>query len=400
MNEQKYSFCKFQSVDWIAKFMAFFMCSEIISLGLNSFVNKFISKGVIWDTLFIYGIFFYYVFYICSSVKLQLNKGILIFLCFLILCIFGLVANPGNIGLIPERDYSLLLLGVLLFFLSQQSFKIDEIYKSLVSIYWVAILLGLIHFLTVEKNVSIVATWMSDMTAGYAILPATLFAIDYSFFNKKAIPWVSVGIITMFLCGSRGPIVVAVFFVFVDVVRYSKKFYKKILLFILTIFLIFISQTGVYLLWLSSLDDFLKSKGLAIASLQKILFYTDMSNGRNDVYSVVAQAIVDRPITGNGIYFDRSLGMAYAHNLFLEFLVDFGLIIGGVMCAYLIVSSVKMIMSSMRKNEQTLSIVLIIMFSVIGRLLFSSSYLHEPLFWLFIGLFYNCCCPNSIRHEQ
>lgn len=399
MRVQK-AFCEPQSTDWIAKFMAFFICSEIISLGLNSFVNKFISKGVVWDTLFIYGILFYYVFYICLTVKFRLNKGVLIFLCFLTFCVIGLVFNPGNVGLIPEYDYSLLFLGALLFFLSQQMFKIDEIYKFFIPIYWIAIFCGLIHFLTVERNVSLVASWVSDMAAGYALLPVTLFAIDYAFFNKKAIPWAFVGVITMFLCGSRGPVVVAAMFLFVDVVRYSKKLYQKIIFSVLIVVSIVVSQMGIHLLWLSSLDEFLKNKGLAIASLQKVLYYTDVSNGRADIHSSLIQYVIDRPMAVNGIYYDRTFSGFYAHNLFVEILVDFGLIIGGVMCVYLVVSSVKMVMSCMRKNEQTLSVILIIMFSVIGKLLFSSSYLHEPLFWFFIGLFYNCNSSDSVRYEK
>ena len=259
--------------------------------------------------------------------------------------------------------------------------------------------MGLIHFLTYHQKASFVDTWMSDMTAGYAILPAVLFAIDYSFTQKKAIPWAIIGFVTMFLCGSRGPVAIATIFFFVDFMRYSKNLYQKMILFVLFAIVCVIYQTSVYDLWLVSLDEYLKSKGFTIASLQKVLYYTDMSNGRNDVFSYGVQLIKDSPIVGYGIYYDRGL-YSYVHNFVLEVLIDFGLIIGCIICVLVVVCSIKMIRYCMKTNKSSLSIALILILFNLGKLMVSSSYLNEPLFWFFIGLSYKCSTSDSIRFER
>lgn len=376
-------------VDWLAYLIAFFMCHEIISLGLNSFVNRFISKGVFWDSLLVYAVLAYFIVRFLLSQRIRFyGKSFFLIICIVIICLISLLLFPDNIQLIPQEDYFLWIVGLLLFILAQQQIRFESIYKSLSHFYWIAILFGFIHFLTFEKIELYGQTWMSDMTAGYAILPAVLFAIDYSFSRIKAIPWASLGLITILLLGSRGPLLIAGIFLIIEVLRYSKTTWKKFLFSLLIVAVIYIVQTNTYLLWLTWLNDLLKSNGLTVASLQKILFYSDRSNGRSEIYTFAVQAINNSPIIGNGIYFDRGFA-AYAHNVFLELFVDFGIIIGLLTSLSLIICSYRMLVVSKKNSDNCFTIALILIFCVIGELLFSGSYLREPMFWFLIGLFCN-----------
>ena len=79
---------------------------------------------------------------------------------------------------------------------------------------------------------------------------------------------------------------------------------------------------------LLQLNDFLLNYGIKIGALQKILFSDDFSNGRWTLYEKAIQGILEGSFFGGGVYFDRVLLDNYAHNIIIEFVVDYGFFIG------------------------------------------------------------------------
>lgn len=117
----------------------------------------------------------------------------------------------------------------------------------------------------------------------------------------------------------------------------------------------------------------------------------DMSetSGRDQVYSSAWKLITERPLLGYGIfkYVDVSLNGWYPHNLFLDFLLQGGIIFLLVWMLILIRFFLQYrIMIKMDDNN--LILIPIIIFTSV-ELQFSGTYLNSPLFWFLIAYVFN-----------
>ena len=109
-------------------------------------------------------------------------------------------------------------------------------------------------------------------------------------------------------------------------------------------------------------------------------------------------------LIGHGIYSDRLiLGGVYAHNLFVEWIYDFGLIIGSLLSIYFIWNVLSKCWIVFRTDIMSLKIILASCISVIlCKYMVSSSYLHSPEFWYLLGLIINkkMCFGNILKREN
>jgi len=113
------------------------------------------------------------------------------------------------------------------------------------------------------------------------------------------------------------------------------------------------------------------------------------------ITDLIIEAIAKNPILGIGIAGDRVLlEGSYSHNIVIEVISNFGIILGILLLSVL---GIKWIKSLFSKNESYLDIILI--WSSIGfiHLFISSSYLIDFKFWIFIGVLFNNTknCNNS-----
>jgi len=94
---------------------------------------------------------------------------------------------------------------------------------------------------------------------------------------------------------------------------------------------------------------------------------------------------------GYGIAGDRALVSSYSHNLLLELLVSFGIPAGSVVFVCIVV----IILNGYKKaaDRQIKDLVLMLFCSSFVKLLVSSSYLLEPLFFLLMGV-----CVKQMRN--
>ncbi len=106
----------------------------------------------------------------------------------------------------------------------------------------------------------------------------------------------------------------------------------------------------------------------------------DISRGRNDLYTLSLELIKNNLLFGNGIgAFESVTNGQYTHNLFLQFIVEFGVIFGVALSLYIIIIIVR---SFVTIKEDKIDLFLICQF--IPRLLLSSVYWVNPFFWLFL----------------
>lgn len=114
------------------------------------------------------------------------------------------------------------------------------------------------------------------------------------------------------------------------------------------------------------------------------------STGRNNISAEIWRAFKERPILGRGLFADRTInGGKYAHNFFLECLVQLGLC-GAIP---LIVITVRLFYRGysilrLEKRENDICIFITLFCCSVLKLLFSNSYLLEGNLYLLIGY---CC---------
>lgn len=113
------------------------------------------------------------------------------------------------------------------------------------------------------------------------------------------------------------------------------------------------------------------------------------TSNRDWIYDLVADYIkIDSGHIGYGLFYDRVLlGMdtsSYAHNIFYEITLNFGIYIGIIILFVLGAIFVRNIIKT--KGTPTCAMIFAFFCFCVIELFFSSSYLRSSLFWLFIGL--------------
>lgn len=206
--------------------------------------------------------------------------------------------------------------------------------------------------------------------------------------NKNKIHYLKIFYIIIFILryGSRGAILVYSVLIFCYLLNnlYFNKKYKYLLLNII----IFIS--GYYIYFKTNLIRliFQKIASLGINSRTIELFQEKgiHLSGRGPVYENVYNSILKNPISIKGIFSDFLVtGIeSYSHNIILELLYQFGIILGSI---FLILILILFIFSIFRK-QKTIQDNLIFIFAIISvvHLMVSSTLWLNIDFWTWIGL--------------
>lgn len=219
----------------------------------------------------------------------------------------------------------------------------------------------------------------------YMLLPSVVYINEFlDSFNIKSIFIALVSLLIILALGSRGPIMCVGVFVILKVINIRKKInYKVLSIFFIIIAFIFI---GIFYfnVILENLYNLLLEFGIRSRSIE--LFLTDdiYLSGRENIYGDVIQGIKSNLIFGIGLLGDRTVtGGRYTHNIIIEIVANFGIIIGGVLVLLLVIVSCKTLFS---KNKK-LSSFIAMWFSIgVVHLMVSSTYLTDYKFWIYLGL--------------
>lgn len=231
------------------------------------------------------------------------------------------------------------------------------------------------------------------MSFSYNLVFATILSFIYYFEKKKGLPLIAaiVGGIMIFLAGARGPLA-CVFFSMISYFLISKASVGK------KIFLACFLLTGgviILILWqqiLTSLKDSMDSIGVSSRTLELLIegeFSSD--SGRGDIQLRIIESFT---LFGRGLYGDRTIGENhYAHNLIIELIAQWGLLLGTVIVVTLCVLFFK---GFRTKNDALRLLVLALFSSSVVKLMLSGSYLaHNAALFVLIG-----ACVNSLEMEH
>lgn len=181
-----------------------------------------------------------------------------------------------------------------------------------------------------------------DMSRAYQILPNVLFALNYAFSEKKPFPWICsiIGIIYTLSMGARGPVLVIVVYLFVKILQSSnvKAWAKSLIgLFIAGLTVLFLNSSW-YLSVLRFAKTSLTTLGVSTRIIDLAIKGTVASHlsGRDELYDIIIRKIAERPYIGYGVYGEWPWIHWSAHNMALELMVHFGVILGSLLLLWLI----------------------------------------------------------------
>lgn len=185
------------------------------------------------------------------------------------------------------------------------------------------------------------------------------------------------------ICGARGPLVCIAIFGIAYTVFKSRNRVAKILLCITT-FVCFFNYRAI----LMFLYEFLAARGIESRTLWILVYEPTHSSGRDILYAQAKELIEKKPWLGWGVLGERIHMEVYPHNIYYEFMLDFGKPLGYA----LLIAVVIIILSGLLNCKGELAFFYLVLLSTCVALLWSGSYLSSPEFWML--LFVSAC---SIR---
>ena len=235
--------------------------------------------------------------------------------------------------------------------------------------------------------------------AYYMLLPSLMF-ID-ALFDRRSVGLLLVTLSSLLIIaifGARGPlfsVAVYIVFRFLHADALKKRTGPIIALtttaLVFTIFTYFEHIVKNMISWIALAN--MRSRTLELLIAQDLHL-----SGRELIFAQVWRGIASNPVVGVGLAGDRYiLGGTYAHNFALEILAHFGVIVGGLVIALILMLLIR---SQLCRNKEKRDIYTIWIALGFVHLLFSGSYLVEFQFWMFLGVLFRMVrIPTYIRTD-
>lgn len=216
--------------------------------------------------------------------------------------------------------------------------------------------------------------------------------------KRYSIPLLCGSIVTLLYLSCRSALVCIVLFLlayeFISIKLFTWK--KLVSLMTLSIAIVSFFISGAFTRLALSLYE--KTGNYALKYLVQNDFFNQ--DGRDMLLSETISLIKARPLAGYGLFGDRYVletvlnVKTYPHNIALEVLLHFGVIVGSFILLRLFLLIVRAYSS---KNQTEHMLVLLFTFLILGRYFFSGSYLNEALFYCYVGVMAGICCSNTQR---
>ena len=332
-----------------------------------------------------------------SYFKKVLKITDIVFYLFVVLYFYAcMFLYPKNKPYLQDLSFIFLIKSVPLFFIGI-SLNVNRSYNLLrfVSGLSIIILFIVLFYMGGMSEYELEGDEGEGMGKAYALLPCVLFMIWDSFRNIGVanILLSILGVFLLLSLGTRGPVVCVLAFVLLYLLLFKE--YKHPI----RNRIVILSAGGILYTFLKPI--LLGIQGLIIASgastriVNSILEDTfDDSSGRDNIYSFMWEQIIKDPLSGHGLAGDRASSYAsWSHNFAIEILMTFGLIIGSAILVLLLWMLIKIIVKDLHSIHTQFTILLFC--SSIVMLMLSSSFLQEPMVYLFIGYMVNILRKNS-----
>lgn len=369
--------------------------------------------------LSIIALFISYMIVMMTKSKVKFEKNSMVFIYFIFLTFLISFLFRGIESYTSSYFFFFILYGLIPFLLTRSEYSPTKV------IYF-TLLIGnivLINPIAFRDYIRVGETYnYVSMDATYAILPSIIATIIYIFYIKNIgniLIYVVSLISNAFLLyivmfeGSRGAFlaIIILFIVMFGIYISSKvkvnfglgfiySFLSALLVIILTFAIVNINKI---LFWL---DNLLLSYDIEIAALTKTMNTIERNgilgilNGRDLVYERGYELFEQSPIFGHGIgvYADIYNG-DYPHNLFLQLLVEGGMIFAFPFIILFVVMIWYLIKPWTKRDEiYEIRLYILFLFTIcIPRLMFSSYFWREGAFWLLTFVIFSVVANHKER---
>jgi len=385
-----------QKIDKRISFSIIFMYITLLAnYSLKQFLNinndyqrELVSLFFYIIILFVYLINFKYV------LKRISNLILFIMIAFLVIMLFNYILYPDNFKYIDIVSIVFSVFSFFSFIFYTSLKNKDTFFILFIQSVYIQSFFSILYFLSIDFNNTI----FYSMSYSYYILPLLLLLIWKMFKSFKIIDLFLFLLNLVFLIsvGSRGPLVVVMIFLIILFVNKIIKFRNKsqflISMSLVTLLFLLIININNIIIYLTNI---LSNRGITSRTISTILDPSSVFlSGRDTVYSYTLDYINKRPILGYGVWGDRkvlsSIDQAYPHNIFLEILMQYGIIIGSLILITLLgLIFYRFLKGSNNKEKYFFAFSLGFL-----PLLVSGSYLTSYDFWLFLAIFINYNVEN------
>lgn len=223
-----------------------------------------------------------------------------------------------------------------------------------------------------------------NLSLGYNLLIFVLPFIYCAMEEKKVIDIVGalIGTVIIMIGGSRGPFLdIAILIVCYILIKVDASKHKALLVLGVSAFAVAFIQLYPYLLYgLSSILDYFHITSRFVEKLASGSITEDA--GRSVIWSAAIKMIKDKPLghgaMGSRYVLSRYIYVAHPHQIFLEILIDFGVIIGSLIIIWMVVCAFKLFKM---KGQEEWKKVFAIFFARACQLLVSLTFWHSIGLW-------------------
>lgn len=224
-----------------------------------------------------------------------------------------------------------------------------------------------------------------DMENAYALcIMACILVVDH---KKGDGYFLLVGCVSLLLAGTRGPLACVIAALMIRILVVERSLTKKILTTSVAVVAVILLQGDL----LVAIADWIEKSFAAVGVTQlRIIDYFRSgtladSSGRDSISANIIEKIMEKPILGYGPGGDRIaiLKDTYAHNIFLEMWVSYGVVVGTLIMGWMTYWLCK---GAFGKNRALQVITVSLFCSVVIKLFLSSSYLYSKELFILLGI--------------
>lgn len=384
------------------------LCLAIIGPALENFMGIIFPSAVASlayvDVLLAIPVWLYIIFNSVNknlSITMPFAYTVLLMLGFSVMWFLSKLITPDVVYVVDHPTVSFFLKCAPLFYFGLTMKDYKTVLHGLQPYIWFSLIYGMVAFGTIRT-----ANYGGDaMSVSYDILGGGMLAFAlYSCEKKKLYLSITVAImLLLLLLGSRGALAIMLIYVLVAALIVVRKKTRFVVFALAVLFV-----TAFMLLLLEPMLDFV-TRMFPDSRVVQLLASGELlrGSGRNELTAYGLNVLAKSPFEIRGIFADRVVlidyfggtslmgfwvesdagSTLYAHNIFLELVMQFGVILGGALCIYILVQNVKGLRFAMQTTDLYTSL-LVIFFICRGtiQLLVSSSYTLNPWFWLFLGV--------------
>lgn len=238
-----------------------------------------------------------------------------------------------------------------------------------------------------------------DMSRAYFMLLNVLLVINYAFDRKTLVGIVMsvVGIMLLLSMGTRGPIIVVLAFIAAKIFQMSAIKGGKGIFIVVLLLLMWFVNSPYWSVFLIFLQNIISSLGFSTRVLDLTIEGETLTHysERDEIFALLISKIKESPLIGWGVYGEWQFVGWSAHNMYLEILVHYGVIIGGLILLWMFFITIKAFLTS--KTIPVRGLVLMFACNVFVRGVFGGSFLSFPTF-LMIGYCLQVCRKTNFKY--